>query len=182
LISGLSGVGGAVVGAGATILVARRSEEAQRRDDHDAAILAFWTAAARFASLWNSIADLLPADANILEKKLLQGVRISGHTKQLVDRQFVVGDALWEAMGRVRMVATADELDVVNAVEDAVGEWTVGHPMPESFAVALPRLRRLIEGLGPAGAAIRNDGEHLPQHQSRATTATSTDERRHPIP
>jgi hypothetical protein len=98
-------------------------------------------------------------------------VRISGHTKQLVDRQFVVGDALWEAMGRVRMVATADELDVVNAVEDAVGEWTVGHPMPESFAVALPRLRRLIEGLGPAGAAIRNDGEHLPQHQSRATTA-----------
>jgi hypothetical protein len=156
LISGLSAVGGALVGSGSTLLVARRAEAAQRRRDHDDAILSFWTAVASFGSLWSSLAELLPADANRLNK-LRQGVQLSSYGRELVDRQFSVTDAVWRAMGRVRMVATASELRVASAVEEAIGDWQVGHPMPESFGEALRNLRLLVESLGPDGAALSEE-------------------------
>lgn len=85
LISGLSGVGGGVVGAGATILAGRHAEKSQRRREHDDAILSFWSAVASFGALWNTLAKLLPADANLIERTLLQGFKIAGHTSLLAD-------------------------------------------------------------------------------------------------
>jgi hypothetical protein len=153
LISGLSAVGGALVGSGSTLLVARRADEAQRKRDHDDAILSFWTAVASFGALWTTLAAILPANSNPIEK-FRQGMQLSSYGRQLVDRQFSITDAVWHAMGRVRMVATASELRVASAVEDAIGEWQVGHPMPESFGEALRNLRLLVESLGPDGAAL----------------------------
>jgi hypothetical protein len=86
----------------------------------------------------------MPAGSNALER-FLQGVKISGYASQLIERQFLVGDRVFEAMGRIRLVATRRELEVIDALETAIGEWTIGHPMPDSFRDALPRLRRLLE-------------------------------------
>lgn len=60
-------------------------------------------------------------------------------------------------MGRVRMVATREELNVVNAMESAIGDWEVGHPAPDSFGAALQRLRVMVEGLGPTGKELVNE-------------------------
>lgn len=160
LISGLSGVGGAVVGSSSTLFVARRADAAQRRRDHDDAILSFWTAVASFGALWSALAGVIPADSNAIAK-FLQGLQLGSYGRLLVERQFSVGDAVWHAMGRVRMVATADELRVASAVEDAIGEWQVGHPMPESFGDALGKLRRLVESLGPDAVALSAENASL---------------------
>lgn len=149
IIAGLSGVGGAIIGAGATILADRRAQASVRAREHDDALVGFWAAAAAFAHLWGSVSDLLPADSNLLEK-LLQGVQLGGHVTQILERQFAVSDRLFTAMGRVRLLATRDELEVINAIEDAIGEWSIGHPMPDSFRDALPKLRRVIEVRGLA--------------------------------
>jgi hypothetical protein len=154
LISGLAGVGGAAVGAGATLLVARRSERAQLRRDHDDAILSFWTATATWGSLWSIAANVIPADSNFVQRTF-QGIRLSGgYGEQLVERQLSVMEDFWRAMGRVRMAAVAHELRIVSAVETAVGEWNIGEPMPDSFRQALTGLRELVESLGPEAAAV----------------------------
>jgi hypothetical protein len=153
LISGSSAVFGALIGSGSTLLVARRAEATQHRRDHDDAILSFWTAVASFGSLWSALAEVLPADSNAIEK-FLQGLQLGSYGRLLVERQFSVADAVWHAMGRVRMVATASELRVASSVEKAIGEWRFGYPMPDSFGEALRELRLLVEGLGPEGAAI----------------------------
>jgi hypothetical protein len=148
LISGLSGVGGAIVGAGASILADRRTEKAQRRRDHDDALVAYWEAVNSYGHLWGSFAKVLPPAKNFLEEAL-QGLRISGYGAQLVARQFTVADAYWRASGRLRSVATAAELDVVNSVESVISEWEIGSPMPEEFGVQLRRLRALVEKVEP---------------------------------
>jgi hypothetical protein len=154
LISALAGVAGAAVGAGATLLVAWRSERAQRRGDHDDAILSFWTATATWGSLWNVAANVIPAGSNFVERTF-QGMRLSGgYGQQLVERQLSVMEDFWRAMGRVRMVATAHERRIIGAVETAVGEWNIGEPMPDSFRSALQDLRALVESLGPEAVAM----------------------------
>lgn len=146
LIAGLSGVGGAVVGAGATIFSERWSRKAERRRDHDDALVAYWTAVASFVHLWGLLAEVVPPTKNFFEQAL-QGLRISGFAAQLVSRQFSVADAFWHASGRVRAVATAADLEVVNAIEGVVAAWTLGDPMPEAFGPELRRLRELVEDL-----------------------------------
>lgn len=90
LISALAGVGGAAVGAGATFIVARRSERAQLRRDHHDAILSFWTATATWGSLWSIAANVIPVDSNVVQRTL-QGMRLSGgYGEQLVERQLSV--------------------------------------------------------------------------------------------
>jgi hypothetical protein len=88
-------------------------------------------------------------------QRTLQGMRLSGgYGEQLVERQLSVTEDFWRAMGRVRMVGTAHELKIVSAVEKAVGEWNIGHPIPDSFRQALTGLRELVESLGPEAAAF----------------------------
>lgn len=141
-----------MVGAGAALLTDRTAAKRARRREHDDAILAFWAAVSNFGSLSSSLAELLPADSTY-PQRLRQGLRLSGNGgAQLLARQFAVHDAVFIAMGRVRMSASSSELEIVRLVETGIGDWAVGRPMPETFATALPRLRELVENLGPSGA------------------------------
>ena len=82
------------------------------------------------------MSELLPRTENPA-KRFMQGLKITGHVGLIVSRQFAVADAFWRASGRVRSIATTDELKVVDAVEQAVGDWNMGEPMPDEFATAL---------------------------------------------
>lgn len=156
IVAGLSGVLGAVVGAGGTLLVDHLGAERQRSLDHDDALIAYWSAVGSYAHLFSSISSLLPRTENPL-RKLAQGVQISGHVGQIVSRQWAVADAFWQASGRVRAIGSAHDLKVVDAVEQAVGDWNFGDSMPDDFAIALRQLRLLVQSLGPTGVELAGE-------------------------
>jgi hypothetical protein len=63
---------------------------------------------------------------------------------------------MWVANGRLRTVATAEELDVLNEIETVFGNWQIGEPLPEAWSQAIRRLGRLLEkqGVSPKLRAV----------------------------
>ena len=150
LISGAAGVLGAVVGSSATLAVARRDERARREQEHAAAVVGYFAAVNQFAMTYGLLADLLPADARFLER--LRGrLQLDATGELLVKRLFGVTDVMWAASGRIRAIASAEELAAVQAIEDVIVEWQIGTPMPDDWPPAVQRLRELVEALGETG-------------------------------
>lgn len=142
LIAGVSGVGGAAVGAGAILIVQRREAAERREQERRSALVAFYAATNGFALLYDTWAKLRPkgwfADVRV-------GIRTLGFQGLIVQRLFHVSDQFWDASGRARAVASADELAAIDGVELVIADWQIGEPMPEGWAPAIRRLRALLE-------------------------------------
>jgi hypothetical protein len=144
LIAAAAGVVGAAVGASATLIVSRREiRGAAERERHDA-LVGYYSAFVRLGHFYGMYAELMPAQAGRL-KQLRNRVALSGEGRHLVERLFRLIDGYWAADARLRSVATPDELDILDGVEDAVAECVIGEALPPSWPAAARQLRLLVQ-------------------------------------
>jgi hypothetical protein len=143
LISASAGVLGAFVGAGGTLLVSRREARAAVDREHREALVGFYAAALRLGHFYSMYAELIPAQANLVVR-LKSSLAVSAQGDLLVARLFHLLDAYWAADGRLRTVATLEEVKTLDRFEDAVTEWTMGEPLPDSWPAAAKQLRMLV--------------------------------------
>jgi hypothetical protein len=147
LISGLSGVGGAGVGAGALLRANRRDAAERRAGEHRAALIGVWTAANSVALLYTSWGATLPERDNWFARTR-HGIQAGGYAKLVLTRLLDATDRVWEASGRLRTVATAADLEALDAIETVLGDWQIGDPMPDAWGPAIRQLRVLLEAEG----------------------------------
>jgi gas vesicle protein len=149
VISGASGVGGAliggVIGARATLAVARRQEGERERQERGAALAGSFAAVNQFATTYATLSDLLPEGASLYQRLQTQIQRLGARDDMIIQRLFGVTDALWAASARVRAVATDEELKRINAVEDVIGDWQVGRPMPDDWSGRIQALGEVLQ-------------------------------------
>jgi hypothetical protein len=148
LIAGLAGVLGAGVG-GSALLKAGRDDRSDRRDTaRRDAFVSLYAAAMGLGQMYSTWVDLQPKTTNTVGRKIGEyrlGLQIAGHRERLILERFLTGsDAMWEATGRARAAAQPNELPVVEAVENAFGDWDIPKPMPDSWVQAIKDLRRLL--------------------------------------
>jgi hypothetical protein len=143
LISGASGVLGAFVGASAALWMHRREMHAAEAAERKAALVAFYAAVNKlglFMSVW---ASLQPNSRFLRAQRVAW--RTYGFQKSIVARQWAITDDFWTSSGRARAVATAEELAVVDELENVIGAWPFGEPIPDEWAPAIQKLRSLME-------------------------------------
>jgi hypothetical protein len=145
LISGGAAVLGALVGTSGTLFVARSAAKGEAGREHRAALVAYYAAVMQFGQFYALYADLMPADVGPI-RRVRNTVALSAHGQLLVARMFHLLDLMWSADGRLRTVASAEELGVVAAIEETIADWQIGQPLPDSWPTAVRRLRALVEG------------------------------------
>lgn len=134
-----------MIGAGAVIWSGVRAERTQRDQERRSALVSFYAASNAFGLMWSAWADM-QVKGPLGELRL--GVRMVGLTGTFLTRLWHVTDAFWHASGRVRAYASGQELEAVDAVEAVIAEWTMGEPMPASWAPAIRQVRAVLERRG----------------------------------
>lgn len=147
LIAALAAIGGSIIGAGAVIWATMYGERTQREHNRRDALAGFYSAAMSFGTVASAWAEM-QLEGPLADLRL--GVRMAGLTGMFIRRLWSVTDAFWQASARARAVATSDELDAIDGLEAAIGDWTFGEPMPASFGPAARRFRQFIERRGDA--------------------------------
>ncbi len=144
LISAAAGVGGAALGAGALLRVNHRDLIDRREAEHRAALVGVWTAANSLGMLYASYGATMPKSDHWLARAR-HGIQISAYAKNIIERLLEATDRVWEAGGRLRTVANAEELEALNEIETVFGDWEIGEPLPVAWGPAIQRLGRLLE-------------------------------------
>lgn len=143
LISGLSGVGGAFVGASAAVWMHRREMRSAQEAERKAALVGFWAAVNKVAGFNDLWGRLHPGER--FGKDMLLNIRTLGSQGRLIERGWHVHDEFWAASGRAHAVASADELAAISRVEDALADWTFGEPMPDAWGPAIQGFRLVMQ-------------------------------------
>lgn len=143
LISGLSGVGGAFIGASAAVWMHRRDIRSAQEAERKAALVGFWASVNKLAGFNDLWARLHPGET--FGKEVRLNIRTLGNQGRLIERGWHVQDEFWAASGRAHAVASADELATINRVENVFADWTFGEPMPDAWGPAIQGLRLMIE-------------------------------------
>lgn len=143
VISGLAGVLGALVGAGATLLAVRLEGRAAAARERRSALVGFGAAVFQLGNFYSMYRELMPADAS-RARRLWSQVGLSGQGSQLVARFFYLLDAYWTADIRLRTIASPEELEAVSRIEDTIADWEIGEPLPEGWSAAVRELRELV--------------------------------------
>jgi hypothetical protein len=152
LISAAAGLAGAFIGAGATLRAANREARTAQDREHRDALTSVYAAAFRLGHFYTLQAELMPKDA-MLVGWLRNTLRVSAHANLLIARFFHLLDAYWVADGRLRAVASREELEALDELENAISNWQIGEPLPESWPIAFQRLRRLVQHQEAGGRA-----------------------------
>jgi hypothetical protein len=113
--------------------------------EHRAALVGFYAAVTGLAGFYAFWAEVQPKRDNLFTQTRL-GVQLFGWQRMIVDRLLHVIDQFWIASGRILTVASDEELAVIHDLEALISEWDIGEPLPETWAPAVHRLRRLVEG------------------------------------
>jgi hypothetical protein len=151
LISGAAGVFGALVGGGVLLRVARGERQERRENEHRAALSEFWAAVHGFASF---VAGYPQQSKNPFQQAMTN-VELHIHEGRILERLNAVTDRFWQADGRLRAVASPDELAVMDDLEGIIGTFKLGEPFPdEAWAKTIPRLRALLERSGGAATPV----------------------------
>jgi hypothetical protein len=146
LVTGLAALGGAALGAGAVVWTGVHGERRQEERERRSALVDLYAATNAFGYAWSAWAEIHVEGplANLRTGARLGGVGGAA----FAGRIWTVTDAFWHASGRLRAVAGADELAALDAIEDVIGMWRFGEPMPESFGHAIRQVRALLEKRG----------------------------------
>lgn len=141
LIAALAALGGAIVGAGASIWATLHAERSNREQERRDALVAFFGSAMAFATFASGWAEM-QLKGPFADIRL--GIRMAGLTGVLVSRLWNVSDTFWQASTHARAVATREELAAIDAVETAIGNWKFGEPITDEFATAIRQFRVLL--------------------------------------
>jgi hypothetical protein len=140
LISAMAALAGAVIGGGVVLYSGHLEHKERRAQEHREALVHYWAAVNGFAATMGTFAP----SGNVLDR-FVTNIETRIHLGRLIDRMYAASDALWRAGGRLRAVATVDELAAINEVERVLGMWKFGEPVPDEWTAAINVLRLRLE-------------------------------------
>lgn len=143
----VAGLGGARIGARAVERTHEREAAARREDEHRAALIGLWAAVNSFGLLYGVYGEMLPKRRNWLTLARFN-LQVSPYGGLLIQRLWLVTDAIWQASGRLSAIATAEDVHMLREIGDVLADWRLGDPLPREWSGAIHRLRELIEKEG----------------------------------